>query len=49
MPGTSVLVVLMAMLPAIDDSLPGWAIPIVLAVVIAVAAAIFFLARRKAE
>jgi hypothetical protein len=43
MGGAGVLGILLAVIPAANDSLPGWAIPIVLAVVIAIAAIDFFL------
>lgn len=36
-------------LPLADNSLPGWAIPLIIAGVVAIAAAIFLLSRRKQE
>jgi hypothetical protein len=37
------------MLPLVDDSLPGWAIPLVIAGVVAIAAIIYLLGRRREE
>ena len=36
-------------LPLADDSLPGWAIPLVIAGVVAIAAAVYLLSRRRQE
>jgi hypothetical protein len=35
--------------PLVDDSLPGWAIPLVIAGVVAIAAIIYLLGRRRQE
>jgi len=39
----------MSALPLVDDSLPGWAIPLVIAGVVAIAAIIYLLGRRRQE